>query len=576
MNASQVAFLEIELNEADATISTVGPGAESVLGYRPGDLVGRPFRVLWPPDASRHVTNMSLDAPMAREATLVRQSGEPFPAWVALVPTGSSWPGGSRAWCVIYDLSPLRSGHDQLLERHRFLHEVIAGIQDGVSVLAEDLTIRYVNPVLARRYRHALPLVGKKCYRAFHNRSTPCQVCPSLKALRTGTLQVAVVPRTGPEGIATGWSELYAVPLLDPATQRATGVIEYSRDITSTRKVEAALRNAEERYRLLAENVSDVIWSVDSHGRFTYVSPSARERWGFSPEELLGRHLGDFLTPASRNALLEHVAAVSSGARAEASCGIEFLRKGGQVAWHEVRVSPLRDDTGAVVEVVGVSRDITERHHTEEELRQSLARAKLTLEATATALAVALEKRDPYTAGHEHRVSRLACAIAQKLGLSPEQIDAIRLAATLHDIGKLYVPAEILSKPGKLLPVEMEIVKQHPIVGYEILRHIPFAEPVAEVVLQHHERLNGSGYPSGLAGDSIRLEARIIAVADVVEAMASHRPYRPARGIPEALRELAEKQGILYDPDAVAACLQLFERNGFELRDSSDLEGWLL
>jgi PAS domain S-box-containing protein/putative nucleotidyltransferase with HDIG domain len=181
-------------------------------------------------------------------------------------------------------------------------------------------------------------------------------------------------------------------------------------------------------------------------------------------------------------------------------------------------------------------------------LQESYERLERLLEQMVDVLAATVEVRDPYTAGHQRRVAQLACAIAREMGLPEDLIEGLRMAAQIHDIGKIYTPAEILSRPGRLNPPELELVRTHPQAGYEILRKIDFPWPVAEIVRQHHERLDGSGYPQGLKGEEIRLEARIMAVADVVEAMASHRPYRPAHTIEEALEEIARYKGQLYDP----------------------------
>ena len=211
-----------------------------------------------------------------------------------------------------------------------------------------------------------------------------------------------------------------------------------------------------------------------------------------------------------------------------------------------------------------LEREITERKRVEEELRQSYEKLRRTLEGTVHALASTAEKRDPYTAGHQQRVTRLACAMAQEMGLPEEQIEGIRVAGTLHDMGKIYVPAEILNKPGRLTEMEMGLIKTHPQVGYDILKTIEFPWPVAQIVLQHHERMDGFGYPQRLSGEEILLEPRILAVADVVEAMSSHRPYRPAHGIDKALEEISQNRDVLYDPEVVDACLKLFTEKGFK------------
>lgn len=206
----------------------------------------------------------------------------------------------------------------------------------------------------------------------------------------------------------------------------------------------------------------------------------------------------------------------------------------------------------------------TERERAEEELQQGLEKVRRTLEGTVQALAATTERRDPYTAGHQQRVTRLACAIAQEMGLPEEEIEGIRVTGTLHDIGKISVPAEILNKPGRLTEMEMTLIKTHPQVGHEILKTVEFPWPVAQIVLQHHERMDGSEYPSGLSGEEILPEARILAVADVVEAMSSHRPYRPALGKDKALEEISRNRGVLYDSNVVDACLKVFTEKGFK------------
>ena len=199
----------------------------------------------------------------------------------------------------------------------------------------------------------------------------------------------------------------------------------------------------------------------------------------------------------------------------------------------------------------------------EEELKKTLTQLRKSLEATIQALALTAEARDPYTAGHQRRVADLSQVIAEKMGLSRDLVDGVRMAGSIHDLGKIYVPSEILNKPGKIRANEFELVKSHPQVGYDILRTIDFPWPVAEIELQHHERLDGSGYPNGLKGDEILLEARIVAVADVVESMSSHRPYRPALGVGKALEEIKAGRGTRFDAAVVDVCIAVFEKDGY-------------
>jgi putative nucleotidyltransferase with HDIG domain len=220
---------------------------------------------------------------------------------------------------------------------------------------------------------------------------------------------------------------------------------------------------------------------------------------------------------------------------------------------------------GVLNAVADILAGIIERKRTEEELQDSFEKLRKGLRGTIQALSMTVERRDPYTAGHQQRVANLARAIATEMGLPHEQIDAIRMTAAIHDIGKIAVPIEILSKPGRINDIEFSLIKTHAQMGYEILKDIDFPWPIAQIVLQHHERVNGTGYPSGLSGEDILIEARILAVADVIEAMATHRPYRAAYSIDKALEEISANKGTLFDPEVVAACLRLFAEKGFKL-----------
>jgi len=211
-----------------------------------------------------------------------------------------------------------------------------------------------------------------------------------------------------------------------------------------------------------------------------------------------------------------------------------------------------------------LERSLIEQKQAQEELQYTLEKLREALGGIIQTVTLMVETRDPYTAGHQRRVADLARAIANEMGLPQEQIDGIRMAGLIHDLGKINVPAEILSKPTRLTEFERGMIQTHPQVGYDILKTIDFPWPVAQIVLQHHERMDGSGYPQGLSGEEIMLEARVLAVADVVEAMASFRPYRPAHGIDKALEEISQNRGALYDAEAVDACLKLFTEKGFK------------
>jgi HD-GYP domain-containing protein (c-di-GMP phosphodiesterase class II) len=240
---------------------------------------------------------------------------------------------------------------------------------------------------------------------------------------------------------------------------------------------------------------------------------------------------------------------------------IDLLKNGATDYVLKTRLSRL---VPAVQRALHESEEVARRRKAEQDLVESIQKLRNAMEGIIQAMAVAIETRDPYTAGHQKRVAQLAGAIATEMHLSEEQINGLRMAASIHDLGKIYVPAEILSKPGGLSDLEFSIIKIHPEAGYNILKMIEFPWPVAKIAFQHQERYNGSGYPMGLEGKDIMLEARILAVADVVEAMTVRRPYREAIGEEKALEEIQKNRGILYDPDVVDACLRLFREKRFK------------
>jgi len=243
---------------------------------------------------------------------------------------------------------------------------------------------------------------------------------------------------------------------------------------------------------------------------------------------------------------------------------LEIVTARGNCIWIRTLGEAVRDAAGAIIAVEGAFQDINDRKKAEVELKKTLKNLRKALGTIIQVLVSAVETRDPYTAGHQVRTADLARSIAMELKLSGEQVEGIRMAGSIHDIGKLSVPAEILSKPTKLTDIEYALIKEHPRRGYELLRDVESPWPLAQIVLQHHERLDGSGYPEGRKGDEIFLEARIMAVADVVEAMASHRPYRPGLGLKAALEEISRNRSRLYDAAVVDACLSLFHERNYQ------------
>jgi PAS domain S-box-containing protein/putative nucleotidyltransferase with HDIG domain len=309
------------------------------------------------------------------------------------------------------------------------------------------------------------------------------------------------------------------------------------------------LRDSEEKYRSVVEKASDGI-AILQEARIKFLNPRLAKMWGGTVEEMLDRPITDFLHPDEIPKVLGRYKKRIAGKKVPPIYETIMKRKNGSRLNVELNIG-LSNYSGQKATQV-FARDITER-------KQAQTWRKV-LEGSIEAIAMTLEMRDPYTAGHQQRVSRLACAIAEEMNLPQEQIDGLRIAGLIHDLGKVTIPAEILSKPSKLTETEFSIIKNHPKVAYDILKKIDFPWPVADIVLQHHEYLDGSGYPQGLEAKDILLEARILTVADVVEAMASHRPYRPALGIDKALDEIKFGKGIRFDPDVVDACLAIFSK----------------
>lgn len=334
------------------------------------------------------------------------------------------------------------------------------------------------------------------------------------------------------------------------------------RDITEKKRAEHALKESEMQYRTTINSMADAIHAVSSDLRIILVNDAFKkwtQEFGLNPD-ILGKNIFEVFPFLPEKVRDEYQHVLKTG---EILMTEETTRIGNQDIVTETRKIPVID-AGKVTRIITVVRDITAKRKSEEEFKENVLKMRRILEETTFTLASTVEKRDPYTAGHQQRVATLANAIAREMGLSDDQIEGIKMAALIHDIGKIYVPAEILNKPGRLTDIEYNLIKTHPQLSYDILKAIEFPWPVARAILQHHERINGSGYPEGLTSIDIILEAKILAVADVVEAIYSNRPYRPARGIEKAMEEITIHKETLYDADVVDACIRLFSKKDFK------------
>ncbi len=345
-------------------------------------------------------------------------------------------------------------------------------------------------------------------------------------------------------------------------------IIVHTEDLTDRKQAEEKLRESEEKYRGILENMDDMYYEVDLKGSLVFFNEAMILQTGYSREELMGLNYRKYQSPEMRRIMFSVFSEIYKTGRPDGLFEYEIITKGGQTRNYESWVSLLRDKNNEPIGFRGISRDVTARKKVEQQLLRTLESLRNAVGTTIQVMVAAVEARDPYTAGHQLRVADLARTIATEMGLSQEQIEGIRMAGSIHDIGKLSIPAEILSKPAKLTDVEFSLIKEHAQKGYEILKDVESPWSLAEIVYQHHERMDGSGYPRNLKGDEILIEARIMAVADVVEAMASHRPYRPAFGIDAALAEIEKNRGILYDNAVAEACLRLFREKGYKLQQN--------
>ncbi|MCX7966641.1 MAG: PAS domain S-box protein [Syntrophorhabdaceae bacterium] len=308
----------------------------------------------------------------------------------------------------------------------------------------------------------------------------------------------------------------------------------------------------------LSNNLGEGIIVFNRAGIITSTNPATEKVLGWRNTELFGIHIKNIMSDSSK------ALNVFKNGEVIKSYDDFFKRKDGSYIPVSYVASPIILNE-KIKSVIITFLDISEKKAIENRLKEEYKKTKKVLADLVNTLSYTAEIRDPYTAGHQRRVTRIALLIVEEMGLNKDVKDTVNIAGILHDIGKIAIPAEILSKPGKLNDYELQLIKGHSRIGYEILKDIEFEHPISKIVLEHHERLDGSGYPDGLRGDEILLEARIIGVADVVEAMASHRPYRPALGIDAALEEIEKNAGILYEKAVVNACFKIFREKGFAL-----------
>lgn len=396
----------------------------------------------------------------------------------------------------------------------------------------------------------------------------PLSALADFEARFRGTMSGLELPPFEAEVSASSGKQVRVQIHLSPwkSANKVAGAVVVIRGSDSGRGLLGATsrQGIDDKFRALVETTSDIIWEVDGRAVYTYISPQVYDTLGYKPQEVLGKTPFDFVPLQEARRLTKVlIAAITSGEPLR-SIEVPNLHKNGQTVFLETSGVPFRDGNGTLVGYRGVHRDITQRRAADQQVHETIKKLESTVESVIQAISLTVEMRDHYTAGHQRRVNQLACAIAREMDLPLERIQIIRVAGLLHDFGKIFVPTEILIKPGKLNDLEFSLIKSHPQSGYNVLKNIEFPWPIADIIVQHHERMDGSGYPSHLRGEEIGPEARILAVADVVEAMTFHRSYRPALGLDTALKEVNKNKSTLYDPKVVEACLDAFLDHSFK------------
>lgn len=462
---------------------------------------------------------------------------------------------GSFAMCT--DITERKHAEEALLLSETKFRSIFEHAVEGMFQSTPEGRLITCNPSMARIFNYGSPEemvskvtnIGHQLYSNSEDRRTFKELLEQTGV--AGGFEAEFLRRDG----TLLWGSLNVRAVKD----KAGNILHYEgalEDITGRKHAEEALRKSEEKYRNIFENAVEGIFQVTTSGRYLSANPAVARIHGYgSPEEMIqsvtdiARQL--YVDPSRRLELIRVLQQRGSVKDFE----VIMRRKDGSLHWVSLNAHAILDTKGSIRYYEGTVEDITSRKLAEEELKQLSS----SLEGVLAATSMITEIREPAISGHHKKVATIVALLADPLGLTRDTAQNIGIAALIHDIGKVAVPIEILSKPSRLTEMEFNFIRIHPRSGYDILKDARLAYPVAEIVLQHQERLNGSGYPQGLRGKEILLEARVLAVADVVEAMCSARPYRPAPGLDAAMAELKKNRASLYDPEVVDACLKLFK-----------------
>jgi len=560
----------IYMIDTNLNILSLSPSVERILGYKPQDFIGRPAT-----DLAIIFTPESFEQAIA-DASLILK-GETIAATIYqfITKDGTIKHGevsGSPVMrdgkiigiiSVARDITDRKLAEERLLESEEKYRWVLNNMADVITVMDMNLRFTYVSPSIMRM-RGYTP--EEALAQTFEQVMTPESLQISAKVFEE-EMTLEAGGTADPDRLRSVEVEQYrkdgSIVLMEnhlsfirDEAKKAVGIISVSHDITERKEAEDKIKKQSDAM----ESAIDGIAILNKDEEYAYLNQAHARIFGYeNAGELIGK---SWRTLYCADEIKRFDAEIMPKFGKEGFWQGETLgmKKDGSKFPQAISLTAL--DGGGLICIV---RDITERKQVAEELQRTLESLRKSFAATIQVMVSAVESRDPYTAGHQIRSANLARCIATEMGLPKEKIEGIRMAGSIHDIGKLSIPAEILSKPTKLTNLEFSLIKEHSLKGYEMLKDVESPWPLAEIVYQHHERMDGTGYPRNLKGEDIILEARIMAVSDVVESMASHRPYRPAIGIKEALEEIEKNKGILYDDAVADACLRLFREKGFQL-----------
>src|SRR5664280_477867 len=556
------------LEQREGKITHANPASEKILGYTKKELIGNKLQdigvLLDMGDFQTTIQNLEKSGIIHyNDVSVSTKSGQQMDTDIYLVDRAT------LVQCSIRDVTDRKQTEDALRESENKYRLLADNIHDVVFVLDMNLNYIYVSPSIKVLRGYEPEEVLKQSYTDI---LTPSSLALAMKTLSDVTelekikhqeitesrmLQLEMRRKDG----TTVWTEVKFSAIRDE-NQRPVGILGVTRDITERKRVSEALQDSEEQYRLVVENAKESI-IITQDMKVVFVNSAAIGMVGYSKEILTPKSFTDFIHPDDLNMVVDCHIKRLKGEEVPPVYSFRVIGQDGTVIWCEINAAVIQWKGKPAT--LNFLNNVTEHKLAEVKLQQTLDSLNNAVGATIQVMVSAIEMRDPYTAGHQLRSANLACAIATEMGLPQDNIDGLRMAGSIHDIGKLSIPAEILSKPTKLTDIEFSLIKEHSHSGYEMLKNVESPWPLAQIVYQHHERMDGSGYPRNLKGDEILMEARIMAVSDVVEAMASHRPYRPGLGIDVALEEIEKNRGILYDNAVADACLRLFREKSYQL-----------